>query len=50
MLDRRVTESSSPYAYLLAVDRLVSRDKVARDLVSLHIENDEYDDRALAYF
>ena len=35
MLDRRVTESSSPYAYLLDVDRLVSRDKVARDLVSV---------------
>jgi hypothetical protein len=50
MLDRRVTQSSSPYAYLLAVDRLISRDKVARDLISLHIEPDDYDDRALAYF
>jgi len=50
MLDRRITEFSSPYAYLLAVDRLVSRDKVARDLVSLRIENDDYDDRALAYY
>jgi len=48
MLDRRIANASSPYAYLLALGNL-SREEVAEDILRIGIDGEDYDDRVLSY-
>ena len=49
-LDRRITSQSSPYSYLLDLKALRSPQGLARNLVSLDINEESYDDRMEAFY